>query len=105
MSDKKKVGGELERKSYGVLTKYRAALHYYYGDQGKVLKGAHVYSNISKFLRSISAKDAKKRAAGVIISKAKKPLPKKAYLRIGTCTPRHKMRRRARFLRSRGSRA
>ncbi len=25
MSDKKKVGGELERKSYGVLTKYRAA--------------------------------------------------------------------------------
>ena len=77
LSDKKNKSGTPERKAYGVLTKYRAALHYYYSDQNKVLKGTHFYTEICKFLRSISAKDATKRASGVIVCKQREPCRKK----------------------------
>ena len=53
MSDKRTVDGALERKRYGVLTKYRAALGHYYTDQGQVLAKTAFYAEICKYLRGV----------------------------------------------------
>ena len=90
MSDKRTVDGALERKRYGVLTKYRAALGHYYTDQGQVLAKTAFYAEICKYLRGVSSEDAKKKAKGVIDDHAKRALPRKLYERSGadmlTCT-------------------
>ena len=90
MSDKQTVDGAQERKRFGVLTKYRAALHHYYSDQHQVLKGTDFYVEICKYLRGVSSEDAKAKAKGVIVDHAKRALPRKLYERSGadmlTCT-------------------